>query len=105
MPTRPGASRPGTLTIPVGGVTQRQVLSARIVPVRVWHAPVVSLTNEIEKHAVAFWAVSPKGRGMVTQIGAEHAPGSTVTAPSAGENDAGPATVQPGPAGNAAGDQ
>jgi hypothetical protein len=91
--------------MPPGAETQRQVKSARIVALLVWQAPVESFTNEIEKHDVAFWVVSPAGRGMVTQIGAEHAPGSTVTTPPAGENDTGPATVQPGPAGSAFADQ
>src|SRR4051794_3575100 len=90
-PAIPGASRPGIATGTLdAGAMHQQVLSARIVPFRCWQVPVASLVSVIEKHAVAFWATSPAGRGMITQIGVEQAPGARVSVPAGGENETGP---------------
>lgn len=102
----PVATRAATpITLGCEAVAHQQVLSARSVLVRVRQTPVASFTKVRARQAVAFCAVIPGGRCTVTQMAAEALPAGTVTVPAEGAMIVGPATVQPGPAGNGASDQ
>src|SRR5262245_42067406 len=92
----PAKTRAGTGT---GGGGVAQGHAAWIFPVRAKHAPLESLATVSWKHDVAPMLVSPAGRGMLTQIDGEHAPGASVNVPALGVATI-PPTVQPGTAGS-----